>query len=273
MAALNVYLPNPDGYQTFLTDLKSTSRVARWRFIVWCMAVCVYSFDVLLSLFQIEQADLISKAKYGTTPWYTVMAKEFQYGDALVWTGKEWAYPVIDETKQIIKRAACSSAPFTIVLKIAKYVGGLNTKLDALEEAAALAYFDLKTPPGITLNVINSDPDEIKTYMKIYVDPLLLNPADGSLLTNPAIFPAEDAAKEYIEGLNDAFNGVFEMDKYIDKIQSAEGVTDVYLISAAARTGAIAYADFTENYTPYSGHFKIGVGFDLNTTFTYLKNV
>lgn len=271
-ASLNVYLPNPDTYQTFLVDLKSSSRVARWRLLVWCVAVAIYSFDVLLSLFRIEMTAMIAKGKYGTLPWYPVMAKEFQYGDTLTWTGTEFAYPVIDPNKQIIKRAAASSAPGTVILKIAKYVAGVNTKLNVAEEAAALVYFNQRVPPGIIFNLINTDPDEIKTYMKIYVDPSLLNPATGEMIATPGTFPAEDAAKGYIDSLNDAFNGVFEMDKYINAIQNAVGVTDVYLISAAARTGVIAYAAFTENYTPYSGHFTIGAGFALNTTFTYLPN-
>lgn len=272
-ASLNAYQPNIDSYQTLLVDLKSTSKVARWRLIAWCVAVCAYTVDVLLSLFRIEIATLIAAGKYGTLPWYTVMAKEFQYGDTLVWTGTEYAYPVIDETKKVIKRAAAKKAPGTVILKIANYVGGVNTKLNTAQFAAAQVYFDLRTPPGIQVNLINADPDEIKSYVKVYVDPLLLNPANGESIASPGTFPAEAAAKAYIDSLNDAFNGIFEVDKYINAIQAATGVTDAYWISGEGRSGTNPYVAIIEQYEPYAGHMKIAVAFPLNTTFTYLQDV
>lgn len=272
-ASLNAYQPNIDSYQTLLIDLKSTSKVARWRLLVWCVAVCAFSLDVLFSLFRIEIATLIAAGKYGTLPWYTLMAKEFQYGDNLIWSGTEFGYAILDETKQVIKRAAAKKAPGTVILKIANYVGGLNTKLNSAQLAAALVYFDLRTPPGIQLNVINADPDEIKAYARVYVDPLVLNPANGESILSPGVFPAEDAAKAYIDSLNDAFNGIFEVDKFINAIQAANGVTDAYWISGEGRTGTDPYVPIVEQYEPYAGHMKIAVADPLNTTFTYLQDV
>jgi hypothetical protein len=191
----------------------------------------------------------------------------------LVWTGREYAYAVIDATKQIIKRASALQSPGTVTLKIAKDVGGVNTKLSAVEEAQALLYFEKRTPPGIVLNVVNSDPDEVKLYVKVYVDPMLCNVITGELHAVPGSFPAEEAAQNYINTLNDAFDGKFELDKLLNAIQAATGTTDAYMISAEGRSGANPFLAFTEEYQPYAGHLKVATGFALNTTFTYAKNV
>jgi hypothetical protein len=274
MSNLSVYQPNIDSTQTLLDDLKSTSKVARWRLLFWCIACCAYAIDVMLSVFRIEISDLISKSKYGSLPWYPIMAKEFQYGDTLSFNGREYVYPVIDVTKQIIKRASALDATGQVTLKIAKVVSGVNTKLDASEEAAALIYFKRRKAPGIELVIINSDADEVKLYVTINYDPLLMN-SSGELISDTSIKPAEDKANEYINTLNDDFEGYFELMSLIDKIQEGkdQGVISAYVTNAEGRKGTDPFVQFDERYLPYAGHVKVAVGFDLSTTFTYVPNV
>ena len=268
--SLNTLQPNVDSAQTLLTDVTTTSKVARWRFWVWAVAACAYALDVVFDLALMEFEQLARRSRYATLAWYVQKAYEFQYGDSLVDQNNEFQYPVVNTANQIIKRAAAQEAGNIVNIKIAKLVGNIPAKLTVPEKAAATAYFEKIKAAGVELNIISDDPDDLRLYVKINFDPLVLD-STGQLLDNPGVYPAEDATVEFIKSVG--FNGKFENCEYIDKLQSARGIESAYIIDTYGRYGANPFVSFAERYYPNAGHMRIDLAAPLQSTFTYAANV
>jgi hypothetical protein len=270
-AQLNVYQPNIDSAQTFLDDLKSSSKVAIWRCLFWCVAVCAYSLDVVFDLFKLDLEAITASSRYGTLPWYVSIAKAYQHGDALVQIDLEWKYAAENLPAQIVKLAAANEVAGQVNVKVAKLSGTTPTQLSGPEEVGFTAYLQKKKPAGIYVNVINAAADELKLYLTINYNPLVFT-ATGALISNPAVKPAEDAVNAYLSGLD--FDGKFELMKLVDKVQLALGDgSSVYVTNAEARYGANPFVPFSQSYSPNAGYMVIYSGTPLSATITYVPNV
>lgn len=266
MATLNGLTPINDTAQTLLTDVTSTSRVARWRLMLWAVATCAYALDVVFDLTLIALEALAKRSRFGTEAWYINKAYEFQYGDALVLQDGEFQYATITPAKQIIKRAAMQEVGNTVNVKLAKLVSGVTTKLNPTEEAVAIFYFQKIKPAGTDLHIITDDPDELQLYLKVNFDPLLLDNT-GQLLSAPGTYPVNDAINNFITKI--IFDGTLELSTLIDNVQLATGVKSAYVIDAKGRYGLNPFVSFTERYYPNAGHMKIDVLNPLTNTITY----
>lgn len=272
-ANLNVYQPNIDSSQTLLTDLKSTSKVARWRLMLWVVATCAFAVEVLLDVAILTMQAIAAKSRYGTLPWYAAVAKEFQYGDALTQVNLEYVYAVIDPTKQIVAVAAANEGSGKVNIKIARLNAGVLAPLTSPQLSAFTSYINLKKAAGSTVQVINNNPDELRLYLAVNFDPLVLSPT-GELITSPGIYPVEDAVELYLSSL--PFDGKFELIKLIDKVQEYcldKGVVSVYVTNATSRYGANPFVAFTQSYYPNAGYMIIEAATPLNSTITYTANV
>lgn len=266
MATLNGLTPINDTAQTLLTDVTSTSRVARWRLMLWAVATCAYALDVVFDLTLIALEALAKRSRFGTLPWYIQKAYEFQYGDTLIFQNNEFQYTTINTASQIIKRAAAQEAGNTVNIKLAKLVSGIPTKLNSTEEAAATSYFEKIKPAGTDLHIITDDPDELQLFIKVNFDPLLLDNT-GQLLSMPGTYPVNDAITNFITNI--IFDGTLELSTLIDNIQLATGVKSAYVIDAKGRYGLNPFVSFNERYYPNAGHMKIDPLNPLTNTITY----
>ncbi|MCE9539756.1 MAG: hypothetical protein K8R85_11130 [Bacteroidetes bacterium] len=270
MSNLNRYQPNADTSQQLLADITSTSKVARWRLWVWCVAACAMAFDVILDLFKIELAAIAQNSRYGSLPWYVVIAKEYQEGYNLVWQNNQYEYITTDVASQIISLAASDETTTHVILKVAQLVSGVATPLSVIQTAAFEAYITKKKPAGINVHIISDLPDELRLYVTVNYNPLMLTSTGESLLT-PGTFPVEDAIESYNQNL--PFNGTLELMSVVDKIQLASGVDTAYVTNAEARYGSNPFVSFPEQYTANAGHLIIDSLNPLNTTITYVANV
>lgn len=259
--------PNIDSAQTLLNDLGTNSQVAEWRLWVWLVAFAQSSLEKLFGIYKTEVEAIANKSHFGTLPWYRYMALNYQHGDALDFIDNQWKYPAIDLTAQIVKKAAATSNPGVVFVKVAKDGGA---PLTASESTAFGAYIASIAPPGINTTIISQDPDDLIVDVKVYYDPLVLA-ADGSLLATPATFPVEDAIIAYIENID--FDGKFIITKFQDSIQLAEGVVDPIINGVESRYGANPFAPIVESHNAFSGHFRIHPSTPLNTQITYIANV
>lgn len=69
-----------------LTELdsgRSESKLSIMNLLTYVMAVCIYSYEAVLEAFEVRIALLLSQRINGTPQWYAVMAKMFQYNNAL----------------------------------------------------------------------------------------------------------------------------------------------------------------------------------------------
>lgn len=275
MSNLNIYEPNPDTVQTFLADVKSSSKVARWRFVFWCVAVCAAAFDVVLDLAVLIMEGLAAKSRYATLPWWVDTCKKFQYGDDLVLKNLEYVYDVVDPTKQIIALAASQEISDGVNLKVAKLIGDAITPLSNLEKAAFEVYVKKKKIPGTTINVTSDVGDDLRLYLSVIFNPLVLK-SNGESIASPGTFPVEDAVNAYLKQLGTIeFNGKFDLMRVVDFVQNLAGnaVISCYVQSASARYGANPFVVFTQSYNPNAGYLVIDVSNPLSSTITYTADV
>lgn len=271
-ATLSVYQPNIDSSQTLLDDLKTTSKVAVWRLLLWCVATAMYSFDVVLDLYKLYLESIAAKSRYGTLPWYASVAKEFQYGYSLSLIDLEYKYATVDESAKIIKLSSAkdNETDGSVNVKIATLSGTTPVPVGAPQLAAFTTYINQKKPAGIRVAVINEASDELRLYISANYDPLVLS-SNGSLISDTAVFPLEDAAKAYLASLD--FDAKFELMNCVDYLQAATGITSVYITSASARYGINPFVVFDQHYYPRAGHMVIDPSTPLSTTVTYTADV
>jgi hypothetical protein len=266
MSNLNTLQPNIDSAQTLLTDVTSTSKVARWRLWVWAFATCAYTLDVLFDLFKLELEDISKKSRYGTLPWYVYTAYSYQHGDSLVYQNNQYEYASINPANQIVKRAAAQESGNTVNLKIAKLSGANLVPLTNIEKAAFIAYIDQRRPAGVTVNVISEAADELRLFLKVNYDPLVLT-STGELISSPGTYPVETVINNYLKAL--PFAGILELCFLVDEIQRAFGVSTCYITSASARYGSNPFVVFPEKYSPNAGYLTIDPSTPLSTTTVY----
>ena len=203
----------------------------------------------------------------GTARWYYEQCLLFQYGDGLSYIDGKYQYYPVNDANRIIELAACVEVADQVQLKVAKLDGGgLPVPLSADEIAAFEAYVDDIKFAGTNTLVISEDADLLHAVYTILYDPLMLA-SDGSLLSDPATFPVEDAIEEYIQNM--PFNGTFFASKFEDAIQGAQGVIGFSRTTLEAKYGALAYATVSEKYNSRAGYMAIDPAFPLSGTLTY----
>jgi hypothetical protein len=274
LTTLNTLQPNVDSSQTLLTDVTTTSRVARWRLWAWCVAACAYALEVLFDLMKIDILIIIGNSRYGTLPWWVATCKYFQLGDTLVFINNAWQYAVIDSTKQIVAMAAAEEGNDAVILKVAKLSGSVIVKLDVATELPPFVSYvnDQKLKPaGVNVTVRSVDPDDLQLWANIKIDPLQLL-TTGESISAPGTFPVQDAINTFISNQNTGnFNGVFELFELTQFIKNTVGsaVKEIYITYAAARNGTNSFTGFSERYLAYAGYMKIDTGTPLSSSLTY----
>lgn len=233
--------------------------------------VISYSIWILEALFWQHVAWIENRAREirtGNTAWYVKEALNYQHGDVLVWNvdREVYEYAVPNEALKIVKYAKAIDFGGYVLIKVAKEGVSGPEKLDPLELAAFQAYMNSIKFAGVILTMVSRDADELKVFYNIYYDPMVLN-ADGSLVSDPAVFPAEDAVNYYASNL--PFDARFNITGLTDQIQLATGVVNPIFISAAGKSGAQPYAAIVDYYEANAGYMKIDPTFALSTTITY----
>jgi hypothetical protein len=270
-ATLNALQPNIDNAQNLLTDLTSPSKVAIWRLYYWVVAVVLHNFEVLMDVYKEMVEDIAAKSRPGTVRWYQEETLKFQFGHQLIYNpakGK-YEYPANDETSKIVKRSAVVESNNQVRIKAAKFDGGVQQLLPA-EMNALTAYWNKLKYAGVNTVVTSGPADLLKVNYTVYYDPLVMA-ANGSLLSDPAVFPVRDAINTYIGSL--PFNGELVLTKLTDEVQKAKGVVDPILNSAEARYGALMYSPILTKYIPDAGYMEIDQNFPLSNSITYIANV
>jgi hypothetical protein len=254
-AELDGLAPGADDAQTLLTDLGNETNVADWRLWTYLYSYAQSLLEQFFDIFKAEIKEIGATSHFGTLPWWRQAARQFQYGYDLLWdeTLLKFKYATVDEDSQIIKRAASTSYPDTqeVVIKVAKADG---EPLTAPEKAAFEAYCIEIAAAGINTTVISQVADDFKVDIEIFYDPLVM--ADnGSLLSDPAIFPVEDAILNHLSSLD--FNGEIVKTFLQDEIQKADGVVNPVIRFAYSRVGAAPYSEIGDKQQAFSGQFRI----------------
>ena len=122
-SVLNQLQPNIDDFQSMLTQLSTTSKVAIWRLMIYIVAVGIWALE---KSFDLHKAWIINRAleiQTGTVFWYASKCLDFQYGDAIQWNGSNYQYPTINEAIKIVKLVSVREVGTKVVIKVANLIG------------------------------------------------------------------------------------------------------------------------------------------------------
>lgn len=264
---LNTLQPDIDSAQQLLADLNTPSRVARWRLMLWVVAVAQWTHEVLWDRTLDEIRALAAASNIGTLPWYVAKARAFQFGHDLVLVNNVPGYEEDDAEARIVRRAAAKEQGGLVLLKVAKEEAGVIGPMTSGELSAFAAYIDEVKMAGVIVNIISEPADLLRVVATVFYDPLVMA-SDGTLILNPSVRPVDAAIDAYLENL--PFNGALVLTNLVDAMQSAAGVINPVLTDVQTRYGAFPYSSVVVEYIARAGYLKVDPLNPLAATITYV---
>lgn len=244
----------------------SFSVVSIENILFYIVAACSHVLEVLFDQFKADVDDKISRAVVASVPWYYKIAKEFQYGDALIFNEatQQYGYEQVSEKKRVVKYVAVRDRGSSVEILASGETGGQPAVLSDDVLTAFKQYLNRVKIAGVILSVRSMPADKISVSATIRVDPLVIDKtgariADGS-------FAIEDAVNSYVRKI--IYGGTFNKTKLVDAIQNVEGVQDVELHICKYSTDGTTYKEISgNNYTAVGGSF---VSVNLRNTLSYV---
>lgn len=250
----------------------SFSAVSFESILFGIVAAAIYTLEAIFDAFRREIDTKIADSVVASIPWYHKICLEYQHGDNLVLNEatSEYVYELIDDSKKLVKFAACRDRGGGVYILVAKE--GADGYPEALSNDVLTAfreYVNRRKPAGVITDVYSYNPDDITLSIRVQYNPILLN-SDGSLITDPSVFPVEDAVNNYLASI--LYGGTFNRNKLIDAVQSVEGVQDLILGEVSAKASAAQSYSVVEgnNYTSVGGSFRSA---NLRNTISYVLEI
>jgi len=264
----DAYVNDPDiitkygleGGKTFEEQFSVVSIENIWFFIV-ATAVWLFGYKQLVQ-HKTDVANILKENKAHRPNWYAMMAKQFQYGYALVPDTDYYDNTGLSEAEievsRIVKFAAAVETRDKSItyLKIATELGGQKQPLSDNQLTSFTAYMIDEIPDsGVRLEIINAPADTMRLKADVYYNPLVLD-KEGRRLDGSNDTPVQDAIRSYLRNLS--FNGLYANQSLVDSAQIVEGVDLFELKEAASKYGT--YTEFqpiNARSIPYAGYYAI----------------
>ena len=247
-----------------LPELNSSSLAAIWYVWANITALAIYTFE---QIFYKEIAALEEYARlqrYGTLPWWVPQILYFQLGDPLTYnsiTGMHY-YSVIDETKNIIKRASILEVGGTeLIIKVAKLDSGEFVKLTLAELSSVDSYVNEIKPAGTLATVLSVDADILDSEAEIYYD--------GNYLQSDIKTLINEALNTYKTNINyQNVNGKILKNELIDILRELPAINDVLFTILQAKPNGGSYTAIVREYNTNAGYFNYST--DMIDSWTYV---
>lgn len=242
----------------FPEDTPAGSKVGVFNLFIDITALCIFTFEVILDQLKTEIRAIADGTAAGNNKWLQNQMFKFQYGDTIALTDFVPAYPVIDESKQIITQCAVRDIGNGIVsIRIAKGTAAPYTPLSGSELTALQNYYyGTSTTEGIGFagvkaQFVSLDPDRMYVSANIYFL--------GQYVEADVKADVIDAIDAFLQGFaNESFGGRVYMIKLVDAIQQVEGVSRVELLAVKARAEATAFS--SASVVPIQGIYDTVAG-------------
>lgn len=218
-----------------LNNGRSEAKLSVINILTYVMAALIYSYEILLDVFQVQIARLIARRINGTARYYAEMALYFQFNptiqtlDEMVYddTNYQFKFKNIDSTHRIIAKSAYQDyRDLGTVIKICK------TNTNSSNSDGGAKYMPLS---DVELMAFTNYMDEIKflgaklSYRSILGDLMSINATivyDDLYIDKAKAFQnIKDALIAYVAGLD--FNGYVYYQSVIDAMQAAEHITTI----------------------------------------------
>jgi hypothetical protein len=252
-----------DKRQSFaeLNSMNSSSLTAVFRVIESVYVAAMFAAEKLRDFFKEEVEVLVAQKQAPTLRWYQELAKSYLHGKPLVWNSEtlKWEQQLsageLASDFQVTDYAAAVKSPGKITIKVAKEVSGSPAPLSTPEKAGFDSYMAKMQAAGDYVEVLSDDPDDIQIVVDVRIDPLVINQNNGQLHSDASVIPVELAVNDYLKNLE--FNGEFIVNRFIDSIQSAQGVINPETVTINSRYGALPYSPITIKEVANSGYYAI----------------
>lgn len=261
------------GLKDGLTFEDQFSAVSLENIIFDNVATTLWVNQQLFEQHKIDISAILNEQMSGTAHWYAWKAKQFQFGQELVFETDYYDNTGLSSeqisSRQVVKYAAAveSLDKSILYLKIATESNGNRQPLSVAQLTAFKNYLNAYQYAGVRIVVINDQPDHMKLTIDIYYDPQVLDEA-GKRLDGNANTPVQDAIRNYLKNL--PFNGMYTNQALVDTLQVLDGVDVAEIKFAASRYGA--YTQFTEinaREIAHAGYYQIS---DANLFLNFIPN-
>lgn len=237
------------------TFADSFSPVSLESILFFIVAACCHVMEALFDRHREDVDDKISRAVVASVSWYYKIARQFQYGDALVFDDatSQFRYPAVDESKQLVRYVAVRDRGTSIQILASADKDGAPEPLSNDVLTAFKRYMNRVKIAGVVLNIRSLPADSIQIRATVQVDPLII--ATTGTRNSDGNRPVEAAINAYLRNIT--YGGTFNKTKLVDAIQGVEGVIDVVLSECLYK--AAGDADYRtvagNNYMAVGGSF------------------
>lgn len=252
----NTHIREQYGLTEESTFENSFSTVSLESILFFIVAACCHVLESMFDHLRRDVDEKISRAIVASVPWYYKMARQFQYGDALVFdkATSRFSYATIDESKQLVKYVAVRDRGTSIQILASGDEDGLPTPLSTDVRLAFEQYMNRVKIAGVVLNIHSLPADELQVHASVKVDPLVIS--TSGTRNSDGVRIVEAAINDYLRGIT--YGGTFNKTKLVDAIQAVEGVVDVELGDCLYKSASSAeFAKISgNNYTAVGGSFS-----------------
>lgn len=210
------------------TFAEQFSAVSLESIITYLFAYAAWLYEQIVYDKAKEVESHINEQHEFSIPWYLAKAKDFQLGDVLVFDENTYrfVYPVVDESKQLVKHVAVRERQVDGVTKLQIYATKSNKEAMNTDELNAFSsYIRQIGAAGTHFEFISLAPDILEINATVYYNPQLLSASGISLMSGENT--VEIAIRDYLNGI--MYSGKFNRSRLTDSIQEAVGVRDVIL--------------------------------------------
>lgn len=233
-----------------ITSANSTSKVAQWR--QWIFIFCLSFWFLEKSIIENSK-----NTKEQNLPNLKDTILNFHYGLELQYINKSFDYDLTDvdnpEAMKIISNCAILEPDDGgLVIKLTTADGPLTSpQLEAFK-----AYYKKKKVPGIPTQIVNLPADLIKTTIKVWVNPEVIDISTGQLINSTTpVFPIKEAKESYLKKLE--FDGAFVKRFFEQEIMAVDGVKLIEIQDMKWKYADFPYSEFQTLQIPESGYFNI----------------
>jgi hypothetical protein len=249
---------NIKNQQSELASLTSTSNTAIFKLIFYVQAVVISIHEQLWDLFKEDLEYIKNTAPIMSELWWIDKLTNFyQYDNTDISKGVLKIdnsfvpyYEITDDTKKIIKFAAVKQSDNSrqVNIKIAKADSDNNpVQLTVDELNSVKSFVNSLQAAGLYINVISFPPDLLKLNINIYFD--------GQYVQSNVLSEVKASIRGYLQKLK--FDGTIQLIKLIDAIQNVQGVKDVLINEAQAKTELEGYTTFNRIYNAKAGYAQL----------------
>ena len=208
---------------------------------IWYLWLCIHAFGswTLEQIFDQHTSavnDALAQESAHRVNWYYNKVKDFCYDFILLPDSDQ--YDLTGKTDnqitkaKIIAHCAIIETDNQLLIKVAKLKDGTGptvplddgrTDGQRPEFDALCQYMEKVKDVGVKLQIISRQPDQLQIEATIYYDPAILD-GNGARLDSTNATPVQDAVNDFLNTLNNVFNGDFVPTYLVDAMQQVEGV-------------------------------------------------